>query len=285
VFKRRGSPFYYARWWVKGQEYVEITKQKNKSEAEAEKNRLVALSKGNFTIEEAFNTLLDTLARVEDADEREKNRRGFAKRLTSGAKDKLALSDGWQAWLDNPNKSRTSKNRTLLGYESIWKRFAACANKKGLEFFHEVDRSHAEAYAGDLWKSHVAPTTYNAHMKLLTNVFRVLENKASLTENVWAAITRREKTNDQGRRNLSIIGHVTTIELNLLITKSDCANGLANRFLWAVVKRSKLLPEGGNTASLDFRAIIDRLSEAVVFARQTGKLERDEEARKLWKHI
>ena len=203
VFKRPGSPFYYARWWVKGQEHVETTKMKTKPEAESEKNRLVALSKGDYSVEEAFKVLLDTLARVEDMDEREKYRRGFAKRLTSGAKDKLALSDGWQAWLDNPNKTRTPKNRTLLGYEAIWKRFTAWAKEKGLEFFHEVDRTHAEAYAGDLWKSRVAPTTYNAHMKLLTNVFRVLENKASLTENVWAGITRREKTNDQGRRNLS----------------------------------------------------------------------------------
>ena len=203
VFKRRGSPFYYARWWVNGQEHVETTKKKNKAEAEAEKNRLVALSKGDYTVEQAFKDMLDTLARVEDLAEREKYRRGFAKRLTSGASEKLALDDGWQAWLDNPNKSRTPKDRTLLGYGAIWKRFQTWAHEKGLDFFHEVDRTHAEAYAGDLWKSHVAPTTYNAHMKLLTNVFRVLENKASLTENVWLGITRREKTNDQGRRNLS----------------------------------------------------------------------------------
>ena len=85
--------------------------------------------------------------------------------------------------------------------------------------------------------------------------------------------------------HISIIGHITTIELNLRLTKSDCANGLANRFLWVAVKRSKLLPEGGHSDSLDFRPIIKRLSEAVIFARRTGKLARDEQARELWKSI
>lgn len=203
VFKRKGSPFWYARWWVKGKEHVESTKQKTKPEAEAEKDRLVALSKGEYSIENAFKILLDTLAGVENVEEREKLRRGLAKRLASGAHEKLALDDGWQAWLDNPNKKRTPKDRTLLGYEGIWKRFTLWAEGKGLEFFHEVDRAHAEEYAGHFWKSHVSPSTFNAHMKLLTHVFKVLENKASLTENVWSGITRKDRTTDQGRRNLS----------------------------------------------------------------------------------
>jgi hypothetical protein len=27
LFKRRGSPFYYARWWIKGQEHVKSTEK------------------------------------------------------------------------------------------------------------------------------------------------------------------------------------------------------------------------------------------------------------------
>ncbi|HXL72689.1 MAG TPA: hypothetical protein VN963_03605, partial [bacterium] len=92
VFKRRGSPFYYARWWVKGQEHVETTKKKTKPEAEVEKDRLVALSKGDYSIEESFKALLDALAAVEDVGEREKFRRDFSKRLSLGATEKLPLS-------------------------------------------------------------------------------------------------------------------------------------------------------------------------------------------------
>jgi hypothetical protein len=38
VFKRPGSPYYYARWWVGGKEYVQTTKKKTKPEAETEKD-------------------------------------------------------------------------------------------------------------------------------------------------------------------------------------------------------------------------------------------------------
>lgn len=85
--------------------------------------------------------------------------------------------------------------------------------------------------------------------------------------------------------HISIIGHITSIELNLLLTKGDCANGLANRFIWPVVKRSKLLPEGGDAACVDFRDILERLRQAVGFARQSGRLKLDQEAREFWRII
>ena len=77
------------------------------------------------------------------------------------------------------------------------------AKDHSLDYFHEVDRSHAEEYAGDLWKSHISPSTFNAHIKLLTHVFKVMETQAGLAENVWTSITRKERVTDQGRRNLS----------------------------------------------------------------------------------
>ncbi len=45
--------------------------------------------------------------------------------------------------------------------------------------------------------------------------------------------------------HLSIIGHVTLDELRTLLASVDVVNGFANRFLWAVVSRSKFLPDGG----------------------------------------
>lgn len=49
--------------------------------------------------------------------------------------------------------------------------------------------------------------------------------------------------------HISIIGHITEDELRARITRTDIANGFANRFLFALVKRSKELPFGG--ASID----------------------------------
>lgn len=50
--------------------------------------------------------------------------------------------------------------------------------------------------------------------------------------------------------HLSLIAHVTQIELRRLLTDVETANGMANRILWAAVRRSKLLPFGGNPVDL-----------------------------------
>jgi hypothetical protein len=49
------------------------------------------------------------------------------------------------------------------------------------------------------------------------------------------------------------------------------ANGLANRFLWICVKRSKCLPEGGELHKVDFNPLVTRLQHAVVFARELAR--------------
>ena len=44
---------------------------------------------------------------------------------------------------------------------------------------------------------------------------------------------------------ISIIGHITLTELRDMLDHASMANGFANRFLFACVRRSKLLPDGG----------------------------------------
>jgi len=44
---------------------------------------------------------------------------------------------------------------------------------------------------------------------------------------------------------VSIIGHITLDELRDMLDRTSMANGFANRFLFACVRRSKLLPDGG----------------------------------------
>lgn len=101
-------------------------------------------------------------------------------------------------------------------------------------------------------------------------------NLATLTKNSPAKATGA---------HISIIGHITRNELKRLITETDLANGLANRFLWLCVRRSKCLPEGGAIHTVDFRAIDSRLSNAVAFAGHTDILQRDPEAREVWRQV
>jgi len=85
--------------------------------------------------------------------------------------------------------------------------------------------------------------------------------------------------------HVSIIAHITKTELLRYLTATEAANGLANRFLWACVKRSKELPEGGNLTKDDLEPHVERLRLAVSFARQAGEIRRDEEARTIWRHV
>jgi hypothetical protein len=90
--------------------------------------------------------------------------------------------------------------------------------------------------------------------------------------------------------HVSIIGHVTFHELTSKLKGSDLSNGFANRILWLCVKRSKLLPHGGELHRVDFDGFRSELAEAVAFARDETfgdfmTLRRDEEADRLWEAV
>jgi hypothetical protein len=83
----------------------------------------------------------------------------------------------------------------------------------------------------------------------------------------------------------TIVGHVTRSDLSRHLADVDTLNGFANRFLWAAVRRSKLLPEGGALHTVDLASLILRLHRAVEFGRTVGLVERSPEARELWREI
>ena len=82
--------------------------------------------------------------------------------------------------------------------------------------------------------------------------------------------------------HISIIAHVTRNELRRYLDTTEAGNGFANRFMWACVRRSKSLPEGGRLYEVDFLPMTRSLREAIVVARDTGEMKRDEQARGLW---
>jgi len=84
---------------------------------------------------------------------------------------------------------------------------------------------------------------------------------------------------------ISIVGHITKDELLRNLDETETANGFANRFLWLFVRRSKYLPEGGNLQESDLNPLIEKLNKAVMYARMTDELKRDERARQKWIEI
>jgi Protein of unknown function (DUF3987) len=85
--------------------------------------------------------------------------------------------------------------------------------------------------------------------------------------------------------HVSILGQITQDELIKDISNVDLVNGLANRFLWLMVERSKLLPSGGYFHKLDILSLVQKIKEAVEFGATANELTRDEEAEELWAEI
>jgi hypothetical protein len=82
--------------------------------------------------------------------------------------------------------------------------------------------------------------------------------------------------------HISIVGHITVEELRARITRTDMASGFANRFLFAVIKRSKLLPHGGHLAESDIARLGKRIKTAVEYAKNVGRVRMTDAAAKKW---
>ena len=82
--------------------------------------------------------------------------------------------------------------------------------------------------------------------------------------------------------HISIVGHITVEELRARITRTDMANGFANRFLFAVVKRSKKLPFGGSLGADEIAQLGTRLQSAIGNARSVGRVTMTSTARREW---
>ena len=86
--------------------------------------------------------------------------------------------------------------------------------------------------------------------------------------------------------HISVIGHITEDELRARLTRTDIANGFGNRFMFILVKRSKVLPFGGD--ALVDEVILDlgdRLKAAVTSASGIGRIGWTRAAKDVWKKI
>jgi len=85
--------------------------------------------------------------------------------------------------------------------------------------------------------------------------------------------------------HISIIGHITSAELQKLLSDSDAANGFANRFIWVCSARSKHLPFGGTVEAEALASLGDRLRDAVSFAYTVQKVAWAPDAARMWEEV
>jgi hypothetical protein len=85
--------------------------------------------------------------------------------------------------------------------------------------------------------------------------------------------------------HISIVGHITKDELLRHMTETETANGFANRFLWLMVKRSKLLPRGGEWWKVDKQPLVSRITEVLEFGRNRTEIEWGDSAGERWDEV
>jgi hypothetical protein len=84
--------------------------------------------------------------------------------------------------------------------------------------------------------------------------------------------------------HISLVGHVTQSELAHHLSRTESHNGFANRCLWASVRRSKSLPDGGCLAPEQQSALASELRRTLdwVHSQKEILISRTPAARELW---
>lgn len=85
--------------------------------------------------------------------------------------------------------------------------------------------------------------------------------------------------------HISVMGHVSRDEVLKYLGDVEISNGLANRFLWVAVRRSQILPEGGEPVDWVGHGIIERAHQALQAAYSLGEMRRDDDTRYCWAQV
>lgn len=125
-------------------------------------------------------------------------------------------------------------------------------------------------------------------------VLRVMRREgntlSSIIREAWdrgdlATLTKHSAARATGA-HISIVGHITADELREALSRTDIANGYANRFLYPCAQRARLLPFGG--ADLDETVLCElgrRVRTAMGIGRGVGRVEMTAEARNGWEAV
>lgn len=98
------------------------------------------------------------------------------------------------------------------------------------------------------------------------------------------SLTRKSPLRATGA-HISIVGHVTRTELLKDLSETESANGFANRFMFFSVRRTRLLPDGGNLPNEEFERLGARIRTALERAQGVQLLQKDAAAGKLWREV
>jgi Protein of unknown function (DUF3987) len=118
----------------------------------------------------------------------------------------------------------------------------------------------------------------NTVSRIIRDAWDGREHIESLTKNSPAKVTAPM---------VSIVSHITVEELREALDKTAMANGYANRFLFACVRRGQLLPHGGDPLSNQraIKELCPKIAEALTKARTFEQVGMTSAAVKRWETI
>jgi hypothetical protein len=116
----------------------------------------------------------------------------------------------------------------------------------------------------------------NTISPILRDAWDGRDHIGSLTKNSPAVVTAPL---------ISIIGHITMDELVRQLDQTSFANGFANRFLFACVRRSQLLPHGGRHEPSTLAFLGRETAKALTHGRGLGRITMVPEAARRWEDV
>ncbi len=173
--------------------------------------------------------------------------------------------------------------RLLAGVEAGWAGSRVVSGLSSGEGLIWAVRDHDEDRAPTDKRLLVLEAEFAAVLKMTAREGCTL---SPIVRNAWDGKAMQSLTKNSPARatgaHVSIVGHITAEEFVRHLSGIEAANGFLNRFIILAVRRSKLLPEGGNIDDAELSPLLDRLAAAVCSGRQAGRVSFDESARSLW---
>lgn len=121
---------------------------------------------------------------------------------------RLPLAEAWHHYEMSPNRRDIAKS-TLDSKRTVWMAFARWMERNHIEIGHlaEVTETAVAEYLAE-FRCHHSATTYNNHVCVLREIFRVLADKAGILHDPWTgvclraddSVSRRELTLDEVAR-------------------------------------------------------------------------------------
>jgi hypothetical protein len=82
--------------------------------------------------------------------------------------------------------------------------------------------------------------------------------------------------------HIGVVAHITPDELRRVLRSTEISNGFANRFLYALVRRGKVMPFGGDLPPSRLSDLGAKIANALQQARPLGRLEFSDDAKDVW---